>query len=294
MGATQPGHDPHLPIEAGTQERSARSLWSDERLESLATQLAQGKPVPSWIRDGRGIVFRDVQPEAFQDPALMSSLLYHGFEPGGTSIDMYFCNRVIKPGDVKVQRRTLKRLLGENAEHFTLRVDSDWERVVRLVQEHTWTNFPGDCWLSDELGAYMKAARESREAVLRKTAFHSVELWFKNDLIAANIGYTIGWIYSGITKFYLRTEPQYSGAGIMMTSALAAWLHRQGFQVYAMGSDASYKREGVLQDSYLLDGMQWLEQIRNARDTEQSPSIRPTEDAPVYVKELVTCLQRSG
>lgn len=103
------------------------------------------------------------------------------------------------------------------------------------------------------------------------------------------------FIYSGITKFFLKTDDaRYSGAGIMMTSALAAWLSQQGFKLYAMGSDAPYKRDGILKDSYLLDGEQWIAAVRRAREMDHPPSILVPTGTTINVQDLVTCLHRHG
>jgi len=122
-----------------------------------------------------------------------------------------------------------------------------------------------------------------------------VELWCGEELVAANIGYTIGAIYSGFSKFYLRTDDKrYSGVGIMLSSALGAWLCRRGFKLYAMGQDAPYKSQGVLRESYTIGVEQWLGEVRVARGVADPPSILPSDDAPILVQDLVARLDVEG
>lgn len=270
----------------GTRELHHDCFDSDQ-LAEIAEALAAGKCIPGWHLDWRGIVSHYVVQDVFWNPALVCNLIYSGFEPGGASIDMYVRNRVIEPRRVKAQRRTLRRLTGTDSRRYVLKVDSGWEQVVRRVQENTWSIVPGDCWLSDNLAASLKAASYSDEAKQKHVAFHCVELWFGDDMIAANIGYTVGFIYSGLTKFYLKDDKRHSGAGIMMSTALGAWLHKKGFTLYAMGQDAPYKSQGVLQDSYILEGTDWLEQLKTARVMDNPPSLLPHDGCVVHVEDLV-------
>lgn len=92
---------------------SCSVLWTDEAMHDVATKLSIGVPIPGWHRDSRGIVSHCAPEAVFRDPAVLSRLLFHGFEPGGSSVDMYTSNRVVEPERVKVQRRALRRLAGE-------------------------------------------------------------------------------------------------------------------------------------------------------------------------------------
>lgn len=273
-------------VRPGTRELN-HDCFDKDQLAEIAEALAVGKCILGWHLDWRGIVSHHVEEEVFRNPALICNLIYCGFEPGAGSIDMYTRNRVIEPCRAKAQRRTVRRLTGTDSRRYVLKVDSAWEQVVRRVQENTWSTFPGDCWLSNNLAALLKAASYSDEAKQKRVAFHCVELWFGEDMIAANIGYTVGFIYSGLTKFYLKEDKRHSGAGIMMSTALGAWLHKQGFTLYAMGQDAPYKSQGVLQDSYILEGTAWLQQVKSARVMDNPPSLLPRDDCVVYVEDLV-------
>lgn len=152
-----------------------------------------------------------------------------------------------------------------------LRVDTAWDEVIAMIQEHTFTDRPGDCWLATSLADTLRSAKEQGRA-----AFHTVEIWSDGELVAANLGYTVGHIYSGFTKFFKR---ELSGVGMLMTSALAAWLHRRGFLLYATGQNASYKQEGVLSESYLLGTAAWLKEVRAAAELQDPPSLEGS--APV-------------
>eukprot|EP00929_Paragymnodinium_shiwhaense_P064037 TRINITY_DN32042_c0_g1_i3.p1 TRINITY_DN32042_c0_g1~~TRINITY_DN32042_c0_g1_i3.p1 ORF type:complete len:225 (-),score=9.57 TRINITY_DN32042_c0_g1_i3:53-727(-) len=194
-----------FPVSMGSARSVSMSTSVENRIDqhfhAVAEAIANGRPVPQWRYDSRGIVSTYVEESIYQNPHLICSLLYHGFEPGGGSIDMYIANCVIEPPKVKVQRRSLKRLAREDGHLFHLRIDSAWEKVVKSVQGHTER-----CWLSDELASFIWSARQSEAARKLGTSFHCVELWLGDELVAANIGYTVGHIYSGFTKFYKKSD----------------------------------------------------------------------------------------
>merc|ERR1712061_924286 len=110
-----------------------------------------------------------------------------------------------------------------------------------------------------------------------------VELWCGEELIAANLGYALGDIHGGLTKFYLRSH---SGAGMMLTSALAAWLEFQGFRLYATGQDSEYKRTGVLSESYVIGTALWLEKVHAARLMASPPSL-VADSLPILLLDLL-------
>merc|ERR1711920_462960 len=105
-------------------------------------------------------------------------------------------NRVVDPRNVGVQRRTRRSLAGPRGPEYRLTVDAAFQKTVENIQLHTFSVAPGDCWLTSELAGKLK----------QSGSFHTVELWCGEELIAANLGYVLGDIYCGLTKFYLRSH----------------------------------------------------------------------------------------
>lgn len=195
---------------------------------------------------------------------LVHLLVWHGFLPMGGSgmllpkIHLERC-LLISPGSVHVGRKVRRR-----ARDFRLTLDRAWPVVVEGVQKHTFTNRLGDCWLTDELSQVYQAANSvggewHREGI----AFHSVELWHKasGELVAGEIGYTCGAVYSSCTGFALKER--FPGAGSVQLASLGRWLERCGFEIWDLGMEMDYKLElggkSVPRD-------EWAGHIRRLRD----------------------------
>lgn len=268
--------------------RDESCAWEDW-LAQTADTLAIGLPVQGWSADSRGIFSYPMLDSTLRTPGLICSSLYNGFEPGLGSLDLYQFNRVIEPGRVGVQRRTWRRLAGANrGGAYTLTIDTAWDQVVDMILQNTWTTSKGDCWLSKELAIALWDARGSPSAKVMRVAFHSIEIWCGDELVAGNVGYTVGNIYSGLSKFYLKTDDnRYSGVGMMLGSVVGAWLYRQKFKLYAMGCDRAYKRQGILAESCLLNTKRWLQEIRTARSMPNPPSLVPCEVGPINIQHLL-------
>ena len=71
--------------------------------------------------------------------------------------------------------------------------------------------------------------------------FLSIELWHSEtgDLVAGEIGYTCGSVYSSCTGFSIKDK--YPGAGCVQLAALGAWLAKRGFKVWDLGMELDYK-----------------------------------------------------
>lgn len=195
---------------------------------------------------------------------LVHLLVWHGFLPMGGSgmllpkIHLERC-LLISPGSVHVGRKVRRR-----ARDFRLTLDQAWPVVVKRVQEHTFTTRKGDCWLSDELSqAYQAVNRVTGRWRRGGIAFHSVELWHtaSGDLVAGEIGYTCGAVYSSCTGFSLKE--QYPGAGSVQLASLGRWLERCGFEVWDLGMEMSYKLELGCKT---VPRDEWARLIRRLRD----------------------------
>eukprot|EP00929_Paragymnodinium_shiwhaense_P044681 TRINITY_DN22905_c0_g1_i2.p1 TRINITY_DN22905_c0_g1~~TRINITY_DN22905_c0_g1_i2.p1 ORF type:complete len:287 (-),score=43.67 TRINITY_DN22905_c0_g1_i2:327-1187(-) len=183
----------------------------------------------------------DTTPKDWATEVVVISV-WHGFLPMGGAgmllpkIHDFRC--VLKPQDCHVGRKSKRRAKG-----FELTISEAFDEVVRLIQKHTFTSCPGDCWLTDELAAIWKAANGLKKAKDRGIRFHSVELRHVESgrIVAGEIGYTCGSVYSSCTGFSLKDE--FPGLGSVQLVALGAWLHACGFTIWDLGMELDYKRE---------------------------------------------------
>ncbi|CAK0826988.1 unnamed protein product [Prorocentrum cordatum] len=188
---------------------------------------------------------------------------------------------VIKPGSVHVGRKVRRR-----AKDFQLTFNQAWHVVVQ--SKHTFTNRKGDCWLTDELSQVYQAAnsvsgkwhregiqmrwRHPSRGVGWRISFHSVELWHKasGELVAGEIGYTCGAVYSSCTGFALKE--QFPGAGSVQLASLGRWLERCGFEIWdlgmeILGQDAAYEMDYKLElGGKSVPRDEWAGHIRRLRD----------------------------
>lgn len=200
--------------------------------------------------------------------AIIAIAIWHGYLPMagdimGTSMllpKIHWRRCILSPKDVHAGRKVRRKAKG-----FHLTINAAWSEVVRATQQVTFTNCKGDCWLSDQLAdAYQAVARASREWRRGGVRFHSIELWHTESgkLVAGEIGYTCGKIYSSCTGFALKDE--YSGAGSVQLAALGSWLSKSGFEVWDLGMELAYKLE---LGGRSVPRAEWARTVRSLRET---------------------------
>lgn len=213
--------------------------------------------------------------------AMIALLIWHGFLPmGGNGMllpKIHKARCVLPPGNVHIGRKVRRRAKG-----FRLTVDVAWEAVVDGIQKHTYTSHKGDCWLSDELASTYQAVARLRDDQRHGVAFHSVELWHlgTGELVAGEIGYSCGAIYSSCTGFALKDE--YNGLGSVQMAALARWLSRSGFVLWDLGMELDYKLE---LGSKIISRGEWATRVRSLR--QESVSLVSPDDADADTASLL-------
>lgn len=209
-------------------------------------------------------------------PVMIATLVWHGFLPMGgmglllPKIHEHRC--LLEPGNMHVGKKVRKRT---KRGHFHLTVSKAWPEVVRGIQEHTFTEDKGDCWLSDELAKAWLAVNSLDDERRRGVSFHSVELWHTASckLVAGEIGYTCGGVYSSCTGFTLKDE--YPGSGSVQLAALGRWLVRCGFQLWDLGMELDYKVE---LGGQTVRRSEWARRSRALR-LEQAAALRSPDGA---------------
>ena len=157
---------------------------------------------------------------------------------------------VITVCDFRVNKK-VKKL----ASKYTLSVNTAFEAVMEGCIEHHERN-----WLFPPLRAALSAINSGRAELPSNcpVKVHSVELWNETgELVAGELGYTVGAIYTSMTGFY--TE---SGCGNVQLAALGGLLQRLKFQLWDLGMDMEYKQKlGAAK----VPRAEWVRMVREQR-----------------------------
>lgn len=250
-------------------------------LENL--ELILPRIVDEGLGEGNEFLVTDLTAEE-RTPQLIALLIWHGFMPmagHGMLLPKIHLERcIMAPQQVHIGRKVRRRAKG-----FHLTVDQAWPQVVEHIQDLTYTSEPGDCWLSNELAqAYLQVGSVKSQWRRGGVAFHSVELWHtaSGELVAGEIGYVCGRVYSSCTGF--TKKEQFPGTGSVQLAALGCWLARSGFAIWDLGMDLKYKSE---LGGRLVPRKEWAEHIRRLR-TEEVDLSSPPEDAAEAHKLLLS------
>lgn len=138
---------------------------------------------------------------------------------------------VLQFGDLHIPSRLHRR-----ARDLGIVVDHDFRRCLSTAVSFHPEN---ERWLTEHLTTTLI---ELHQRSINGVSLHSVEIYSLtdgdlNDLIAGEIGYRCGGVYTSLTGFYLR-----SGAGTVQLVSLARLLERSGFLFWDLGMDVPYKR----------------------------------------------------
>jgi Leu/Phe-tRNA-protein transferase len=131
---------------------------------------------------------------------------------------------VLDPEELHVSRSTRRRARG-----LLLRIDYGFDSCLAAI-----VDYHADRWLSDSLCAALVSLHR---APLHGVRARSVELYAGRDLIAGEVGYTCGGVYTSMAGFHVR-----SGAGSVQLAALGVVLRRAGFVFWDLGMEMEYKR----------------------------------------------------
>lgn len=200
-------------------------------------------------------------------PNHFCELAYEGFNP--TSIEIPSDNdvmiqvltpcfeperNVLKCLDTHISKKARKR-----SKNFTMTVDAAYDDVILgCIRQH------GEGWLYRGERWVLRKLRQDGYTGDRDVRFmaHSFELWNeKGELVAGDLGYTMGGVYVSQTGFH---KDGTNGAGEVQLVLTSALLHKMGHTWFDLGQARQYKSKMLGAET--LDRKTWLEQFREARD----------------------------
>lgn len=143
-------------------------------------------------------------------------------------IKLHQWRSVLSLGALRVGK-TVRR----NCRDLDLVMDTDFDRSL----DATHSAHP-ESWLHDSLRrGYSELHRSDPDSAAPTVRFHAIELLAGSQVVAGEIGYVTGRLYTSASGYYRR-----SGAGSVQLVALALQLRRSGFSYWDLGMDLPYKR----------------------------------------------------
>ena len=131
-------------------------------------------------------------------------------------------------------------------------IDSDFTSIIENIKKHHYSN----CWLHPKLIECFSGLFKQNQF---KTRIHTIEVWDNNLLVAGEIGYSVGSIYTSLSGFYTK-----NGAGKVQLIALSKFLQANNFSFWDMGMGMRYKFElGALP----ILRKDFLKMVKKNRDT---------------------------
>lgn len=135
---------------------------------------------------------------------------------------------VLSWSDLHISKSTRKK-----AARYSLSINACFDDVVAGVhQQH------GENWLYPPLAAVFGSLHERQPDEQQRIL--SIELWKDGVLVAGELGYTVGAVYTSLTGFY---DHAVHGAGTVQMAAMAAYLSQHGFQLWDLGMEIEYKTQ---------------------------------------------------
>jgi Leu/Phe-tRNA-protein transferase len=178
------------------------------------------------------------------------------------------------PNQLHISKSTRKK-----SSKFTITLNTAFRDVVNGCHEQH-----SNCWLEPPLVEAFEAIYSSttamKAAIDGKTCcpvrFYSTEVWQASNLVAGELGYTVGSVYTSLTGF-----SKVDSAGSVQMAALGSILCAANFSMWDLGMDMTYKRQVGAQ---LLPRAEFLQHIHAVRGLDKSI---PRIDYPVSCKDLI-------
>uniref|UniRef100_A0A7S4EM55 Leucyl/phenylalanyl-tRNA--protein transferase n=1 Tax=Pseudo-nitzschia australis TaxID=44445 RepID=A0A7S4EM55_9STRA len=223
---------------------------------------------------------------------LVAALMMEGFLPIATKDailpKLHHERSVISlPEALHVSKSTRKK-----SKKFRLTVNQNFDRVV----EECHKQHGQLCWLYPDLVKLFKEIHEAGKvnvvvnpisnlsAQRQKTApvrMYSIEVWNDEtrELVAGELGYTVGNIYTSLTGFSAQDS-----AGSVQLVSLGRLLSNMGFKFWDLGMDMEYKQD---LGSHLMKRKDFVSFVAKSRVTDGNKVLPTTNSNGFNCKSLV-------
>ena len=160
------------------------------------------------------------------------------------------------------------RNVRSNSRDYQLSVDMAFDEVVeKCLAQH------GESWLHPPIVDGFKQL--FRSGGTQGVKMHSIEVCRQGELVAGELGYSIGKTYCSLSGF-----TAVAGAGSVQCLGLALLLHERGFDFWDLGMGMQYKAKMGAQDIVRLD---FLRRLHASRDLQCCDLSLPAVDASSFL-----------
>ena len=163
--------------------------------------------------------------------AFVADVCYHGYLPMGESLSRWpllliksHHQRCVLDFAHLHRSRKLKR----HARGLTFAINQNFATCLRAIAD-----YHSPTWLIDPLCAAFVSLHQQP---LRGVALHSIEIYDGQRLVAGEVGYTTGAIYTSLAGFHRQ-----NGAGSVQLGLLGQVLAQSGFAFWDLGMELPYK-----------------------------------------------------
>ncbi|CDU16290.1 Leu/Phe-tRNA protein transferase, putative [Plasmodium yoelii] len=140
---------------------------------------------------------------------------------------IHFIRSCMHPSEIHISKKVKKK-----CKQFYITINKDFDGVVNgIIEKH------GQNWLYPFIQKEFKKIFE-KKVKYKNVQMHSIELWHENELVAGELGNTVGSVYTSLTGFQRKNS-----AGTIQLCALAKLLEFQNFQLWDLGMLLPYKKE---------------------------------------------------
>lgn len=187
------------------------------------------------------------------EPAVVADVCYHGYMPMGEMLratPLLLIKSHRKRCVLDLQNLHISRKLKRHARSLTFHINRNFTDCLhRITHHHSQT------WLIKPLcDAFISLHRQPMAGV----SFHSIEVYDGQTLVAGEIGYTTGSIYSSLAGFHTR-----SGSGSVQLALLGLVLAESQFAFWDLGMEVPYK---TALGAHIVDRETFLRQWKTYRN----------------------------
>lgn len=165
-------------------------------------------------------------------PAFIAAVCYQGYLPMGEQIaelPVLLIKSHHQRCVLDFAKLHLSKKLKRHARGLTFAINQNFHDCLRAITLHHPTT-----WLIQPL---RDAFIELHQSPQNNIALHSIEIYNGDQLVAGEVGYTTGAMYTSLAGFHTQ-----NGAGSVQLALLGQVLAGSGFAFWDLGMDLPYKR----------------------------------------------------
>jgi Leu/Phe-tRNA-protein transferase len=216
--------------------------------------------VPEYLRQYMRFWYEDYWISCVFDPIYFAHIMYHGFLP----IACQEAGAVYALPKLHIERCVLDpkilhipKSVRKKAKYYTLTFNKAFDSVVKGCHDQH-----GEDWLYPDVVRVFRALLSGILVFENQVRVISVELWKGDQLVAGELGYVSGAVYTSLTGF---VSPEASGAGTVQLYALGSYLHARGFQLWDLGMSMDYKLKMGARDIPRVEFLKKIHALRSSK-----------------------------